>query len=104
MQQEMRAIGVRLEIKNYPTSLLFAQTGPIYSGRFDSEFTIETQGPDPDNEGNWSGKMIPPHGANASRLDDPLLRQVSHDANLTFDRAKRKALYQRQADRIHALT
>ena len=104
MQQELRAIGVALEIKNYPTSLLFAQNGPIYTGKFDSEFTIETQGPDPDNEGLWSGKMIPPHGANASWLNDPVLTQASHDANLTFDRAKRKALYQRQADRIHELT
>jgi peptide/nickel transport system substrate-binding protein len=104
MQQELRAVGVHLEIKNYPTSLLFAQNGPIYTGKFDSEFTIETQAPDPDNEGLWSGKMIPPHGANASWLNDPLLTQVSHDANLTFDRVKRKALYQRQADRIHELT
>jgi ABC-type transport system substrate-binding protein len=48
--------------------------------------------------------MIPPHGANASWLNDPVLTQTSHDANLTFDRAKRKALYQRQADRIHELT
>ena len=99
-----KAIGADVEIKNYPTSLLFAQTGPIYTGKFDSEFTIETQGPDPDNEGLWSGKMIPPHGANASWLNDPVLTQTSHDANLTFDRAKRKALYQKQADRIHELT
>src|ERR1700733_1638511 len=104
MQQDLRQIGVQLEIKNYPTSLLFAQTGPIYTGKFDSEFTIETQGPDPDNEGLWSGKMIPPHGANASWLNDPVLTQVSHAANLTFARAQRKALYQKQAQRIHELT
>ena len=104
MQQDLRAAGVQLEIKNYPTSVLFAQNGPIYTGKYDSEFTIETQGPDPDNEGLWSGKMIPPHGANASWLDDPVLTQVSHDANLTVDRATRKALYQRQAERIHQLT
>ena len=104
MQQELRAVGIALDIKNYPTSVLFAQNGPIYKGKFDSEFTIETQGPDPDNEGLWSGKMIPPHGANASWLNDPVLTETSHDANLTFDRAKRKALYQRQADRIHELT
>ncbi|HYW53914.1 MAG TPA: peptide ABC transporter substrate-binding protein [Dongiaceae bacterium] len=104
MQQDLKAVGVQLEIKNYPTSTLFAQTGPIYTGKYDTEFTIETQGPDPDNEGLWSGKMIPPHGANASWLNDPVLTQVSHDANLTFDRAKRKALYQRQAERIRELT
>ncbi|HTD36429.1 MAG TPA: ABC transporter substrate-binding protein, partial [Candidatus Limnocylindrales bacterium] len=104
MQQDLKAVGVQLDIRNYQTSLLFAQTGPIYSGKYDSEFTIETQGPDPDNEGLWSGKMIPPHGANASWLNDPVLTQVSHDANLTFDRAKRKALYQKQAERIRELT
>ena len=104
MQQELHDIGVTLDVRNFTTSVLFSQHGPIYSGKFDSEFTIETQGPDPDNEGLWSGKMIPPHGANASWLNDPVLTQTSHDANLTFDRAKRKALYQRQADRIHELT
>jgi peptide/nickel transport system substrate-binding protein len=104
MQQQLRAIGVTLDIRNYTTSVLFAQTGPVYSGKFDSEFTIETQGPDPDNEGQWSGKMIPPHGANTSWLNDPILTETSHDSNMTFDRAKRKALYQRQAGRVHELT
>ncbi len=104
MAQDLQAVGVHLEAKNYQTSLLFAQTGPIYTGRYDSEFTIETQGPDPDNEALWSGKMIPPHGPNASWLNDPLLTQLSHDANLTMDRAQRRALYQRQAERIDALT
>ncbi|HTD35686.1 MAG TPA: peptide ABC transporter substrate-binding protein [Candidatus Elarobacter sp.] len=104
MQQDLKALGVQLDIRNYQTSLLFAQSGPVYTGKFDSEFTIETQAPDPDNEGLWSGKAIPPHGANTSWLNDPVLTQVSHDANLTFDRAKRKALYQKQAERIRALT
>ncbi|MBV9439045.1 MAG: peptide ABC transporter substrate-binding protein [Candidatus Eremiobacteraeota bacterium] len=103
MKQDLLPLGIDLEIKNYQTSLLFAQSGPVYSGKFDSEFTIETQAPDPDNEGLWSGKMIPPHGANTSWLNDPILTQTSHDANLTFDRAKRKALYQREAERIAEL-
>jgi len=104
MQQDLRAVGIDLVVKNYPTNLLFAQTGPIYSGKFDSEFTIETDAPDPDNEGLWSGKFIPPHGSNTSWLNDPVLTQTSHDANLTFDRAKRRALYQREAERVRELT
>ena len=104
MQQDLRAVGIDLVVKNYPTNLLFAQTGPIYSGKFDSEFTIETDAPDPDNEGLWSGKFIPPHGGNTSWLNDPVLTQTSHDANLTFDRAKRRALYQREAERVCELT
>ncbi|HEX3468633.1 MAG TPA: peptide ABC transporter substrate-binding protein [Candidatus Elarobacter sp.] len=104
MQQDLRAVGIDLVVKNYPTSLLFAQTGPIYSGKFDSEFTIETDAADPDNEGLWSGKFIPPHGGNTSWLNDPVLTETSHDANMTFDRAKRRALYQREAERVHELT
>jgi peptide/nickel transport system substrate-binding protein len=103
MQQDLRQVGITLQIKNYPTSLLFAQTGPIYTGHFDSEFTIYTNAPDPDNEGLWSGKFIPPHGANTTWLNDPILTQTSHDALLTFDRAKRQALYQREAERVHEL-
>lgn len=104
MQQQLRDIGVALTIKNYPASLMFAQTGPLYSGRFDLETSIETNGPDPDNEGEWSGAFIPPHGANTSFLNDPVITRTSHEALRTFDHARRKALYQQEEDRIHALT
>jgi peptide/nickel transport system substrate-binding protein len=103
MQQELKAIGVDLEIKNYPPNVLFAQNGPIYTGKFDTEFTIYTNAPDPDNEGLWSGKFIPPHGANTTWLNDPVLTRTSHEALLTYDHAKRKALYQREAERVHEL-
>ena len=103
LQQELKSVGIDLEIKNYPGSLLFAHDGPIYTGHYDTEFTIETNGPDPDNEGTWSGRFIPPHGTNASWFDDPLVNRLSHDATLTFDRARRKALYQREEARIHEL-
>src|SRR5947209_3885069 len=103
MQQELKGVGIALEIKNYPTSLLFSREGPIYTGHFDSEFTIATNAPDPDNEGLWSGKFIPPHGANTSWLNDPVLTRDSHEALLTFDLEKRKAYYQEMAERVHAL-
>jgi peptide/nickel transport system substrate-binding protein len=103
MQQQLKDVGVQLDIKNYPPSLLFSREGPVYTGKFDSEFTISTNAPDPDNEGLWSGKFIPPRGANTTWLDDPVLTQASHDALLTFDRAKRKALYQKMAERVHEL-
>ncbi len=103
MQQQLKSVGIELEIKNYPGSLLFAHDGPIYTGKYDSEFTIETNGPDPDNEGLWSGEFLPPHGTNATFFDDPLVNRVSHEALLTYDRAKRKALYQQEEARIHQL-
>lgn len=101
MQQQLKGVGIALEIKNYPGSLLFARDGPVYTGKYDSEFTIETNGPDPDNEGLWSGAFIPPHGTNATYFDDPVVNRVSHEALLTYDRVKRKALYQQEEARIH---
>jgi peptide/nickel transport system substrate-binding protein len=103
MQQQLLAAGIRLVVKNYPTSLLFAQNGPLYGGRYDLSLTIDTNAPDPDNEGLWSAAFIPPHGGNTSFLADPLITQTSHLAAHTFDRAVRRALYQREETRIHQL-
>jgi peptide/nickel transport system substrate-binding protein len=103
MQQQLRDVGIALEIKNYPGSLLFANDGPIYTGKYDSEFTIETNGPDPDNEGLWSGAFLPPHGTNATWLNDPVVNRTSRAALLTYDHATRKRLYQEEEARIHQL-
>lgn len=103
MQQDLRAVGVGVEIKNYPGSVLFARNGPIYTGKYDTEFTIETNGPDPDNEGSWSGAFLPPHGTNATYLDDPIVNRTSRAATLTYDHAARKRLYQQEESRIHEL-
>jgi peptide/nickel transport system substrate-binding protein len=103
MQQALRAAGIDLRIKNYPTSLLFAQDGPLYSGKYDLSLTIDTNAPDPDNEGEWSGAFIPPHGANTTFLNDPVITATSHAAARTFDRATRKGLYAREEARIHEL-
>lgn len=103
MQQALRAAGIDLRIKNYPTSLLFAQDGPLYGGRYDLSLTIDTNAPDPDNEGEWSGAFIPPHGANTTFLNDPVISEASHAAARTFDRAERKRLYAREEARIHEL-
>ena len=103
MQQELHDVGIDLTIKNYPASLLFAQNGPLYGGTYDLEWSIDTNGPDPDNQGNWSGDFVPPKGANTSFLRDPVITRASDAAIRTFDRAKRKALYQREEARIHEL-
>jgi peptide/nickel transport system substrate-binding protein len=103
MQQELRAVGIELHVRNYPTSLLFAQNGPLYGGTYDLSLTINTNAPDPDNEGEWSGAFMPPHGTNVSFLNDPAITETSHAAARTFDRATRKALYAREEARIHEL-
>ncbi len=103
IQSQLRPYGVDVAIRNYPTSLLFAQDGPLYGGKYDLEWSIETNGPDPDNRGLWNGKFIPPNGANTLWLNDPIVNRTSELANSTFDRAKRKAYYQQEEERIHQL-
>jgi peptide/nickel transport system substrate-binding protein len=103
MQQDLRAVGIELSIKNYPSSYLFATNGPLYTGKYDLEWSIDTNGPDPDNQGNWSGDFVPPRGANTSFLNDPVITRTSDAAIRTFDRSLRKALYQHEEERIHEL-
>jgi peptide/nickel transport system substrate-binding protein len=103
MQQQLRSIGIDLAIKNYPVSLLFAQDGPLYTGRYDMSWSVDTNGPDPDNAGSWAAQFIPPHGANTTFLADPVISQTAIAATHTYDRALRKTLYQREEERIHEL-
>lgn len=103
IQSMLKTVGIDVRIRNYPVSLLFAQNGPIYSGAYDMEWSIETNGPDPDNSGSWSGAFIPPKGADTAWLNDPLVNRLSEEALRTNDRAKRKALYQREEERLREL-
>ena len=103
IQSMLRKAGIDIEVRNYPGSYLFAQNGPLYTGRYDLEWSIETNGPDPDNSGSWAGAFIPPHGANTSWLNDPLVNATSLAAASTFDQNQRTALYQREEERIRFL-
>jgi len=103
IQQMLKAVGIDVEIKNYPVNILFARDGPLYTGHYDMEWSVATNGPDPDNSGNWNSRFIPPAGANTAWLNDPIVDATSMAASQTFDQAKRKALYQKEETRIHEL-
>ena len=103
IQSDLRPLGIAIDIRNYPVSLLFAQDGPLYTGNYDLEWSVDINAPDPDNAGLWNSRYIPPHGANTSWLRDSVVDATSDAALRTFDRAKRKALYQREETRIHQL-
>jgi peptide/nickel transport system substrate-binding protein len=103
IQSMLRAVGIDVAIRNYPGSYLFAMDGPLYTGKYDLEWSIETNGPDPDNSGDWNGAFIPPRGANTSWLNDPIVNATSEAAASTFDVAARKRLYQREELRIREL-
>ena len=103
MQSMLKPFGVDLQIRNYPANIMFAQNGPLYTGKYDLEWSIETNGPDPDNAGSWNGAFIPPNGANTSWLNDPVVNATSTAAERTFDQRLRRALYQREEARLREL-
>jgi peptide/nickel transport system substrate-binding protein len=103
IQSMLRALGIDVQIRNHPATLLFAQNGPLYTGKYDLEWSVETNGADPENSGNWNGAFIPPNGANTSRLNDPIVNATSAAAAATFDQATRKRLYQREEERLREL-
>lgn len=103
VQSMLRELGIDVRIRNYSANQMFAQNGPLYTGKYDLEWSIDTNGPDPDNAGNWNGAFIPPNGANTSWLDDPIVNATSAAAERTFERATRKVLYQREEARIRQL-
>lgn len=103
IQSMLRDVGIDVAIRNYPGSYLFATDGPLYTGKYDLEWSIETNGPDPDNSGSWNAAFIPPRGANTSWLNDPIVNDTSAAAASTFDQSARKRLYQREEERIREL-
>ncbi|MHB8140601.1 MAG: peptide ABC transporter substrate-binding protein [Vulcanimicrobiaceae bacterium] len=103
IQRALHAVGIRLRIRNYPVNLLFAQDGPLYTGHYDMEWTVDTMAPDPDNSGGWAGAFIPPNGADTAWLNDPLVNRLALAAKRTSRRSRRKALYQREEERLHTL-
>lgn len=103
VQNQLKPLGINIQIRNYPVSLLFAQDGPIYTGKYDIEWSVEINAPDPDNSGLWNGKYIPPHGGNTVWMNDPIVNRASEQALLTYDHAARKRFYQQEEERIHEL-
>jgi len=103
MQSMLRPLGIDLAVRNFPGSYLFAMDGPLYTGKYDLEWSVDTNGPDPDNSGSWNSAYIPPNGANTSWLRDPIVDATSTAAASTFDPAKRKRLYQREEERLREL-
>jgi peptide/nickel transport system substrate-binding protein len=103
IQSMLARAGIDVQVRNYPANLFFAQNGPLYTGKYDMEWSIDTNGPDPDNSGSWNGAFIPPNGANTSWLNDPIVNATSAAAERTFDRARRKVLYQREEECLREL-
>jgi peptide/nickel transport system substrate-binding protein len=96
MQQDWRAVGVDVSIKNVPTSVMYALgTGVLQSGNFDVAFEAVRQNADPDGLRFYGCHMAPPRGWNIYHYCNPALDRAEEIALSSYDRGVRKAAYDR---------
>jgi peptide/nickel transport system substrate-binding protein len=98
IQAQWRRVGVRVEIKTYPTDILdgpAADGGIELSGKYDTVLENFASGADPDDSSLFECRWIPPAGENFYRICDPALDAAEEDALSHNDFATRKADYDR---------
>jgi peptide/nickel transport system substrate-binding protein len=100
---DLEPLGIEIHPKNLPVSYLFAQNGPLYTGKYQLSWTADTRGPDPDNAANWMSSAQPPNGGNTDFLHDATIDDLAVRARQTFDLGQRAALYQKEEERLHQL-
>jgi peptide/nickel transport system substrate-binding protein len=101
IQQNLRDVGIEMQIQNSPADRLFAgygEAGPLATGSFD--LAGYSDGPtlgDPDISPYFRCSQIPtdtaPDGANWYRLCDPALDVLLDEQAQTVDREQRRRLY-----------
>jgi len=92
IQQQWRAIGADVQVKNYPGVLFFdndPQRGILQGGKYDTAFYAWTGAPDVDVSSIYSGHYLPPHGQNTLFWANPTATSAMDDANATVDTERR---------------
>jgi peptide/nickel transport system substrate-binding protein len=97
IQEDLRRIGVRTIIKQYPSGMLYAPAsaggvlaGGHYQLAYDAWWVL---GSDPDDSWNVACEQIPPAGLNYSFWCDPHAEGAIGNALATVDRTRRKLDY-----------
>ena len=105
IQQDLRAVGIELDIHNYPADLLFAPYGNggiLAHGKFDLGLFAWTYAePDPDDTVTLGPGEVPPTGSNYSFYRDPQIGAWQEAGRLHYDRAQRRQYYVLIQHRIH---
>ncbi|HLW38208.1 MAG TPA: peptide ABC transporter substrate-binding protein [Candidatus Eremiobacteraceae bacterium] len=105
MQQDLRAVGIGLEIHNYPADILFAtygNNGVLARGRFDlALFAWEYTVPDPDNTLTIGPDQLPPFGENYTFFADRDIGVWQKAAQYYYRREQRRPYYVKIQQRIH---
>ena len=90
---DLRRVGIELTVKNYATTVLFAPDGPLYGGRYDLSWIVDTEGTDPDFLGVIGCDYMPPHGANTTFYCNPHVDALLRDAQVRYDESVRTRDY-----------
>jgi peptide/nickel transport system substrate-binding protein len=98
VQSMLHAAGIDITLKPQQANILFApvaQHGILQSGDFDLAFTGFFNTADPNDRRSFACDSIPPNGFNVSRWCNAEYDNVTNDALLHNDRARRKRDYAR---------
>ncbi|HEX2325363.1 MAG TPA: ABC transporter substrate-binding protein, partial [Chloroflexota bacterium] len=105
MQEQLRAVGIALEIKNFPSAVLlgtWTDNSPRSRGQFDINMWTTNAAVDPHSHlvGYYHSAQIPSEanrgeGQNYARLKSPEVDAALQEAGATPDQTKRKAAYER---------
>jgi len=95
VQGWLRAVGMRIGIKPYPGSTLFAlgPGGVLNPGKYDIDISGFSSAYDPDNSVQFACANRPPNGFNWTRYCSAQMDRLQHEAISTNDRTARKAAY-----------
>jgi len=97
IQEDLRAVGIDVKIKEYPPSLMWGTPqsgGPLMSGRYQMAYDAWwVLGPDPDDSWNLGCDQFPPVGENMYFWCNARADAAMHDALKSFDLARRKRDY-----------
>jgi len=106
IQQNLQAIGMKVNVRNAPASLLFssyAAGGIFATGKFDLGIYAWTKVPDPDDTETIGPDRVPPNGANYSGIHDAEIGRLQIEGAAHYDRAARKPIYAALQRRVHDL-
>ncbi len=105
IQQDLRDVGIQLDIHNYPANLLFATYGNggiLAHGKFDlSLYAWEFTNPDPDDTNLMGPDELPPKGENYTFYADREIGAWQGAAEAHYEHAQRRPYYVLIQRRFH---
>ena len=104
IQQNLREIGIAVQVRNYPASLLFSAAsagGILNGGKFGLALSAWDKGPEVDDSNTIGPDKTPPNGGNSTFYRDPQIGSWLQHATSTYDRAQRRPWYAKVQQRVH---